>query len=188
MSKSTVIKMRWGVSEQSLLDMIEYINKRSLTKNLRLVEIGTYTGESTAIFCQHFKRVLTIDPFLENYDPVDRASYSSMSTEIYDQFCARMVSYNNYSLIKQKSDQAILEIMNKPVVQCFDVVYIDGLHQYEQVKKDIINYRAVINKGGFITGHDYCDGWQEVKKAVNEIFGEPDIVFTDGSWVVRNNA
>ena len=36
----------------------------------------------------------------------------------------------------------------------FDVIFIDGLHQYEQCRKDIINSLKVLNENGFIFLHD----------------------------------
>jgi len=97
-----------------------------------------------------------------------------------------MSKYNNYKLITKTSDEAIKEIADQPVVHCFDVVYIDGMHQYAQVKKDILNYRVVVNRGGFVTGHDYGGGWVGyVDKAVDDIYGKPDVVFNDTSWLVR---
>jgi len=36
----------------------------------------------------------------------------------------------------------------------FDLVFIDGLHLYEQVEKDILNSLAVLNPGGTIVCHD----------------------------------
>jgi SAM-dependent methyltransferase len=36
----------------------------------------------------------------------------------------------------------------------FDVVFIDGLHTYEQVRKDIVNAIKVLKPGGWIAMHD----------------------------------
>ena len=36
----------------------------------------------------------------------------------------------------------------------FDVIFIDGLHIYEQCRKDVINSLKVLNKNGFIFLHD----------------------------------
>ena len=36
----------------------------------------------------------------------------------------------------------------------FDVVFIDGLHTYEQVRRDVINSIKFLNPGGFIALHD----------------------------------
>lgn len=37
----------------------------------------------------------------------------------------------------------------------FDFIFIDGLHEYEQVLKDCQNYWPKIKKGGVFAGHDY---------------------------------
>ena len=39
-------------------------------------------------------------------------------------------------------------------MQRFDVVFIDGLHTYEQVRRDVINSIKAINDGGWIALHD----------------------------------
>jgi predicted O-methyltransferase YrrM len=36
----------------------------------------------------------------------------------------------------------------------FDVVFIDGLHLYEQVRRDVVNALAVVRPGGWIALHD----------------------------------
>lgn len=36
----------------------------------------------------------------------------------------------------------------------FDLIFIDGLHIYEQVRKDIINSLNILNENGFILLHD----------------------------------
>ena len=36
----------------------------------------------------------------------------------------------------------------------FDIIFIDGLHHYDQVLKDIINSINILNNGGFVLVHD----------------------------------
>lgn len=44
----------------------------------------------------------------------------------------------------------------------FDVIFIDGLHTYEQVRKDLINSIKAIKDGGWIAIHDMLPGnWME---------------------------
>ena len=44
----------------------------------------------------------------------------------------------------------------------FDVIFIDGLHQYEQCRKDIINSLKVLNENGLIFLHDMIPrSWAE---------------------------
>lgn len=47
-----------------------------------------------------------------------------------------------------------------------DFVFIDADHQYESVKKDIMNWYFKIKPGGYICGHDI--GQNRVRKAVEE--------------------
>ncbi len=51
--------------------------------------------------------------------------------------------------IRKTSDQFFNDNKNK-----FDLIFIDGLHHYKQVKKDIINSLKILNDGGLILIHD----------------------------------
>jgi len=51
--------------------------------------------------------------------------------------------------IRKTSDQFFEINSNK-----FDIIFIDGLHIYEQVKKDILNSLKFLNKDGVILCHD----------------------------------
>ena len=51
--------------------------------------------------------------------------------------------------VRKTSDQFFLENNEK-----FDIIFIDGLHEYKQVKKDILNSTDCLNKGGIILVHD----------------------------------
>ena len=46
------------------------------------------------------------------------------------------------------------DIFFKENVDKFDIVFIDGLHTYEQVKKDIINSVECLNENGIVLVHD----------------------------------
>lgn len=51
--------------------------------------------------------------------------------------------------VRKTSDQFFLENNEK-----FDIIFIDGLHEFKQVKKDILNSTDCLNKGGIILVHD----------------------------------
>ena len=51
--------------------------------------------------------------------------------------------------IKTTSDDFFLNNAEK-----FDIIFIDGLHIYEQVKKDILNSINCLNEGGIVLVHD----------------------------------
>ena len=56
--------------------------------------------------------------------------------------------------------------------ETFDVIFIDGLHENEQVHRDVTNALAVLNEGGFIVCHD-MNPWSEQAQRVP---------YAGGSW------
>lgn len=167
-------KMRSDEDIISLQTMIDYIGD---SKNKTMIEIGSYIGESTKVFADNFKKVICIDPFIDDYDPNDEACKMAKFDAVYNKFVENMKPYNNVVHIKKTSDDAISDI------EKVDFIYIDGMHTYDQVKKDILNYINVLNIGGHIAGHDYNTFWSNVLNAVNDTIGNPDMVFNDSSWV-----
>ena len=51
--------------------------------------------------------------------------------------------------VRKTSDEFFKENKNK-----FDIVFIDGLHTYDQVKKDILNSITCLKENGIILVHD----------------------------------
>lgn len=171
--------MRDQVGTEGLLDLIKELGDNS---DKTMIEIGSFVGESTILFAQSFKKVIAIDPFLADYDPADPTSYSFEFKNVYDTYLDRTSPYSNIQTLTMTSDAAA-EILNEDM---FDFVYIDGLHTYDGVKTDIINYLPKVKKGGVIGGHDYSNVIPHlvgVYEAVNEMFGAPDKVYKDNSWI-----
>jgi hypothetical protein len=181
MKKNELYRMRNSDYTNGLISLIEYINTYSDTKEMNMIEIGSYSGESTKIFSKHFKNVLSIDPFLNDYDSNDIACSYMDFNKVYLKFIENISECENIKHIKKISNEAILDLNN----QEFNFVYIDGLHTYDQVKLDIKNYITLIKKGGFIGGHDYHENWGGVIKAINESLGTPDKIFQDTSWIFK---
>ena len=169
-----------SIMMQGLYDLIEYINEISPTKKMKMVEIGSYLGESTLVFADHFKEVITIDPFLDDYDPNDEACKHVSLSVVHEQFLLNIEGKNNIKHIHKLSDDAIEDLKT----QSFDFIYIDGLHTYDQIKKDIENYLPLIKKGGFIAGHDYHPNHQGVIDGIDEML-KIDQTFSDTSWIKR---
>lgn len=58
----------------------------------------------------------------------------------------------------------------------FDVVYIDADHSYENVKNDLNLWWNKIKIGGFLTGHDYTDGYISDDNKITSTRGVIDAV------------
>lgn len=161
-----------------LQDFCDFI-KKNYKKEIILAEIGSYVGDSTEIFAKNFKTIYSIDPWENGYDDNDGTSNSDMSIA-ESQFDELVEQFSNIKKNKGKS----LDFVNNFEDEFFDVVYIDGNHQYEPFKEDLKAWLPKVKKGGFITGHDWGQkNFPGIEKAVREILGEPDITFRDTSWI-----
>ena len=171
--------MRDQVGTEGLLNLIKELGDNS---NKTMIEIGSFIGESTVLFAQSFKEVIAIDPFLPDYDTADPTSYSFEFKNVYESYLGRTGDYQNIKTIVSTSVDALDQLKGLQ----FDFIYLDGLHTYEGVKTDIVNYLPLVKTSGVIGGHDYTNKIPHlvgVYNAVNEIFGHPDKVFADNSWI-----
>ena len=167
--------MRDNTSSEGLRQLIKELGD---TSKMTMVEIGSFIGESTIIFAEHFKQVIAIDPFQPDYHKEDPTSKFNFD-EVYDEYIRRTSPFPNIKTLRLTSDSA-LDVLKD---ELFDFIYIDGIHTYEQVKIDIDNYLPLVKEGGIIGGHDYGPHWPGVNKAVDEKFGQPDKRYKDTSWI-----
>jgi hypothetical protein len=146
---------------------------------LTVVEIGSFAGESTQLWCAAFPRVHAIDPW--EYDPsypiavppgFDYASIERAFDTLLTRYPATLVKHKGRSL-------DVLREWSDPI----DVLYIDGDHSYEAVGADIDGWARHVRH--WICGHDYADPRAPgVQRAVEERCNA-FLVFRDGSWAVH---
>jgi len=171
-------------AKAGLIALVNYVRKFSDPKELTMLEIGCYVGDSTEIFAQNFKYVYACDPWENGYDPKDAASYQHPMAKVEAQFDDMKCKYENIYKHKETSAKFYSELNNLETAPYFDLVYIDGIHTYEGAKSDIQRFTPWIKPGGFLAGHDYQPRFPGVMKAVNE-YGKPHAIFKDTSWIFR---
>ena len=139
-------------------------------QKLRMLEIGSYMGESTSMFAAS-NAFQGTESFNEenNYDWEFIEKEFNNNTRYFD----------NITLYKDYSYNTVDKFQDG----YFDFIYIDANHTYEDVKRDLELYLPKLKKGGLIGGHDYYVDWEGVVKAVNEVVGKPDKFFWDTSWI-----
>lgn len=164
------IPERTKSSIQGLRNFVAYINRFEPTHKMTILEVGSWTGCSMEIFAQYFKKVICVDP----WKSTEGINTHYKMEEVEKIFNERMSKYSN--VIK-----CIMTFEDLYPIKNIDIIYIDGIHTYEAVKHD--NKLALELKPRYIAGHDY---WQSkfpgVIKAVNEVLGKPDKIFSDSSW------
>lgn len=160
-------------SIDGLYDFIFYIQKFYDTKKLSIIEIGSWKGESARIFADYFKTVYCVDPWDVENAPIPMKPDVEIAEAMVNKLCKE-----KFNIIKIKGTS--VEVA-KNINMFFNVVYIDALHEYDDVKADILAWKDKAR--AFIGGHDYRVNTNGVIQAVNEILGKPDRTFKDWSWI-----
>ncbi len=176
------MKLKTGMRghNNGLCDLIS-----SLPSGIVMAEVGCYAGESTLLFMKSGKiNVLyAIDPWGDTWEGDVPAEKIDQYKFCYDNMRWAEQSFDfrtkGYDVIKCRG--TLVKFMEK--LPELDFIYIDGDHRYKYVKNDIELSKTIVKKGGIIAGHDYNQIELDVIKAVDEIFGKPDKIFKDTSWL-----
>jgi cephalosporin hydroxylase len=166
MEQSRYFRIKGSQQEKGLLNIIKRIRK----KNLVIVEIGSAYGESAEVFLStgRVTQVICVDTWTDKEREV-----------VFD---ARFENEPRIKKVKGRSE----DVASRFPDNRYDLIYIDAIHTYEGVMRDVKNYQRTLKKGCWIGGHDYNSTFEGVISAVNELYGEKNVIkFCDGSWLVR---
>jgi len=180
---------------QEWIEGLEDLCRRLVTPASVVVELGSFAGESTAVFARHAKTVYAIDPWPASYsDDIVAGCHNIVArdyvlrTGVVDMaavealFDARVAAFANVRKVKAREEDVAAQFADASV----DVVYIDALHTYEAVRGAILRWFPKVRPTGACAGHDYHPGdWPGVVAAVDEAFGAPALLFADTSWAIR---
>lgn len=108
-------------------------------------EIGVYEGGYTEKFCKAGITMYAIDPWKRE--------------RIWDRARRRLAPYQNCSLIRKTSMEAVNDFPSKSL----DFVYIDADHRFPFVAEDLYYWYWRVKRGGIIAGHDYEDTRPDAK-------------------------
>jgi predicted O-methyltransferase YrrM len=159
---------RWNTQITGLKDFI----RDNCTSSTVMVEVGSYAGESSALFAAAVKELICVDP----WDQLPGMLYAKEAEEWFNRLTAPFLN-----VVKLKGFSEDVSRFFRPCI--FDLVYIDANHDYDHVRADMLAWMPAIKAGGYIAGHDYYTTFPGVIQAVKELFGGPDKVYKDGSWV-----
>lgn len=137
----------------SILHLVE-----AKDENFSVCEIGVREGRSSVDFLEKGCFLYMIDPWID-YPEYAEKHYVGRYEEIYQATLEAVAPFEGkYKIIRKKSDDAVNDI---PQV---DLVWIDGNHALDFVKRDMENYWPKVKQDGWLTGDDY----REVCPAVDE--------------------
>jgi predicted O-methyltransferase YrrM len=117
---------------------------------LRMMEIGFNAGHSAEVFLQN-NPTLTLTSF-----DLGEHAYVSTAKEYID-----MTYPNRHSLILGNSTETVPQYHKDHPEATFDVIFIDGAHDYETANKDVDNCMALANKNTLVILDDtmYTQDW-----------------------------
>jgi len=129
-------------------------NEKSVVKNI--LEVGSYEGRSAIFFLNYFNnsKITCVDTWLGSHEHVRKME------EIEKNFDNNLKPYEN-KLIKHKTTSDNFFLTNKLL---FDLIYIDGLHTYDQVKSDLENAYKFLRPKGYLLIDDYLWKFYPINK------------------------
>jgi len=157
-------------------------------KPLNVIEIGTYEGDHAKSLIQNLNinKLYCIDPYDKYLDY--SISESGLSSKVVK---AEVTARNKLKRYKGKVIFLKEFSENSTILkgsEMFDLIYIDGNHAYEYVKKDIELYYPLLVKGGILSGHDFYEGCGVIK-AVTEFCNKNNLSLMAGKnkdwWIIK---
>jgi glycosyltransferase involved in cell wall biosynthesis len=134
-----------------------------------IVEIGSYHGKSTVLLgtilqaCSTGGKLYAIDTHDGQLGAADLGLRSyPPSLAMFKKNIARASLENVVEIIKEKSSNVDLQV---PV----SLLFIDGLHDYENVSTDFHQFSKQLLPGSYAAFHDYANYYPGVKKIVDEL-------------------
>jgi hypothetical protein len=144
------------------LEGLDELCLKYVTPKMTIIEMGYGLGVSCALFSHYAKIVHSIDRF----------AHESKYTLSRDNV---LFHHGNFSKIAPK--------LQKLYPEKVDLVYVDGLHDYDSVCEDIKIALSLVKDSGYISGHDY--DYQDVTSAVSDTLKIKPEVFSDSSWILK---
>jgi len=155
--------------------------KKHVKPDFEMVEIGSFSGVSSALFALHAKKIHCVDMWSQYVDSGSSSTLLITQEQLnlaesnFDKVAAK---YNNVVKVKKASLEAAKEFKDESL----DMVYIDSAHDFKTVNEDIVAWLPKVKKGGIVAGHDIRI--KGVQKAVYHNFASKDVEsFADTSWL-----
>jgi len=147
----------------------EKIELHKISTNLRsknpiIVEIGSYLGASSCFLgngLNKFGKLYCIDSWEVHYEEFQEI-------DVYKEFLNNIKKYKDkITILKGQSSLMINKIEETRI----DLLFIDGNHSYDSVKKDWELYSPLLISGSIVIFHD--TGWAEgVNKIIKEFVSD----------------
>ena len=149
------------------------------------MEIGVYNGVNAESIMKtiNVHRLYLVDPYEEYSEMINVKLAKTIAHNRLKKY------YPKIQWFYQTSKEAIQSFLNPTE---FDFIYIDGAHDYKNVKQDIELSYPLLAPNGIIGGHDFangqCEEHSEVTRAVIEFASKHNLkLYNSGAdwWFIK---
>jgi len=163
-----------------------------------IIEVGTWLGASAINMAKIIKqlglntKIYCVDTWLGAEEFWTWASETlelglnlkNGYPQVYFDFLSNVVQHQVQDIIIPVPNTSHIgaKILKHYNIQA-DLIYIDGSHDYADVKQDIIDYKELLNPNSIMFGDDI--GWDSVRQAVNEMLKNQYDIKENNYWVYR---
>lgn len=183
MHRDWVEQNKWGYGDRELHWMWKLLVDQ-MPKDFKFLEIGVFKGQTISLVSLIAQvqmkncEAIGISPLTNSGDQYSNhpdIDYFSAIKTIFESFMIK--TWDQTKIIRGFSNDPTVIKMSDSVGP-YDIVYIDGCHDYAVVCSDIENYKKQIKPGGFLVIDD-CNlflkipknrwsGFEDVSKAVRD--------------------
>lgn len=154
-----------------------------LAANRDVLEVGSFKGLTAWTMALVARSLWCVDTFKAN-----SAGQQQMEAHTTLEDFRRAISrFNHVRYFAGTSEEASLNAGSPRLPsEQFDLIFLDAMHTYEDVKSDINRWWPRVKAGGIMAFHDYGHwDFPGVKKAVDEVFGAQSHVVVTLMWMQK---
>lgn len=143
---------------------VELAKLVELAEGRDILEVGSYVGGSTWCMAHVAKSIVSVDP----HTAWTNGTTMGDTFTTLEAFQRNLAPFSNVTSFVGTSRQA-----GRKVKGHFDLIFLDGSHEYLEVKRDIARWWPRVRPGGYLVAHDYKHAdYPGVGKALDEVFGD----------------
>lgn len=177
----------WFLDSEIKNKLVYFLDK---SKENRILEIGCFEGLSSIFFADNFldnqhSCLTCVDPFL-TIDNNDHSSFLQNNEECNFDFNIATCKHSDKIIIHKITSDQFFENNN----QTYNVIYIDGSHLCEYIKRDMENSFRVLENNGIMWMDDYQGGdGIQIKNTMDEFLekynGQYELIHTGYQLAIK---
>lgn len=154
-----------------------YLYSLAKRSKLPIVEIGSYKGKSTICLALGSKagnrcKVYAIDHHRGSPEFYNSGIFGKQEIWSYDDFIQNLKNFKILDVVEPVLSTSEDAIANW--IKTIGLLWVDGSHYYEYVKRDFLLWEPYVAAGGVIAFHD--SHWDGPKRVIKEFFVKPKFV------------